>query len=235
MDLAHSTRNRLRVTLNDGAQHLRIKLTDQQSESIIEFLELLSKWNRVYNLTAVRSIDEMVSRHVLDSFSVLQHLPAVANHTPDDKVDLHNYDVIDVGTGAGLPVLPLAIVRPDLAFLSVESNGKKTRFQQQALMALKLRNVHVEQARVEDVHAHANVVMSRAFTAPENFLTMVQKNCASQSRVIVMLGSKERMPDPLPSGFVLHGMQEIDIPQFNSTRHIAVCLYTPSTECIERT
>lgn len=235
MDNANPTADRLRAKLNDGAKQLDLSLSDHQTESLIQFLHLLYKWNRVYNLTAVRSKDEMVGRHILDSLSVLHWLPPMNDAKPhNNALATYKYDVIDVGTGAGLPVLPLAIVRPDLTFLSVESNGKKTRFQQQALMALDLRNVQVEQARVEDVYDHAPIVISRAFTAPEKFLAVVEKNCSAQSRVIVMLGIKERLPSTLPAGFTLHDMQEIKVPQFNSTRHIAVCLYTAPTERIER-
>jgi len=230
LDNADQTSDRLRVKLFEGVQQLGLSLTDQQSDSLIEFLRMLYKWNRVYNLTAIRNIDDMVDRHILDSLTVLRWLPTINTFSPDNKVTSHKYDVIDVGTGAGLPVLPLAIARPDLSFLSVESIGKKTRFQQQVLMALDLRNVKIEQARVEDVFDRADTVISRAFTAPEKFLTTVKKNCSAQSQVIVMLGIKQRMPDQLPFGFTLHDMQEVDIPQFNSTRHIAVCLYTSSTD-----
>ena len=232
MKNADPTADRIRLPLTEGAQQLGLSLTTKQTDSLIAFLKLLDKWNRVYNLTAVRSIDEMVSRHILDSLSVWQWLPTLSTQPADNSDEFHKYDVLDVGTGAGLPVLPLAIVRPDLNFLSVESNGKKTRFQQQALMALDLRNVHIKQARVEDVTDSANTVVSRAFTAPEKFLGIVEKNCSMQSQVIIMLGIKERMPDKLPEGFILQDMQEIKIPQFISTRHVAVCLYTTSSDRI---
>lgn len=234
MDNPDQTTDRLRVKLSEGAQQLGVQLTCQQTELLIEFLKLLYKWNRVYNLTAVRTIDEMVNRHILDSLTVLRWLPGISKHPLDSKAVSHEYDVIDVGTGAGLPIMPLAIARPDLSFLSVESNGKKTRFQQQVLMALDLRNVQIQQARLEDVFDRANTVVSRAFTAPAAFLSMVGKNCSNQSQVIVMLGIKERMPVQLPVGFTLGEIQEIDVPQFNSTRHIAVCLYTASTDRTER-
>jgi len=228
------THVRLRIELTEGAQQLGLSLTNQQTESLIEFLKLLYKWNRVYNLTAVRTIDEMVGRHILDSLSVWQWLPTLSTISSDTNVNSHKYDVIDVGTGAGLPVLPLAIVRPDLRFLSVESNGKKTRFQQQVLMALNMSHVRIKQARVEEVFDQAEIVISRAFTAPEQFLHIAKKHCSADSQVIIMLGIKERMPDQLPPGFVLQDIQEIKLQQFNSTRHIAVCLYTSTSGRSER-
>lgn len=228
------THDRLQLNLAEGAQQLGLSLTNQQIESLLEFLKLLYKWNRVYNLTAVRTIDEMVGRHILDSLSVCQWLPTLSTVSADTNVDSHKYDVIDLGTGAGLPVLPLAIVRPDLRFLSVESNGKKTRFQQQVLMALDMPHVQIKQARVEEVHDQANIVISRAFTAPEQFLHIAKKHCSTNSQVIIMLGIKERMPDQLPSGFTLQDIQEIKLRQFDSTRHIAVCLYTSTSVPRER-
>lgn len=235
MDNTDSSPDHLQVKLVKGAHQLGLSLTDQQTHVLVQFLKLLHKWNRVYNLTAVRSIDQMVGRHILDSLSVLPWLPDIAVKAPISGSTSVTCDVLDVGTGAGLPVLPLAIVRPDLSFVSVESNGKKTRFQQQVVMELKLQNIRVEQARVEAVADRARVVVSRAFTAPDRFLSMVEKNCSSHSRVIIMLGTKERMPDQLPVGFTLCDMQEVDISQFNASRHIAICLYTPNGKFIERT
>jgi len=214
--------DRLRVKLQEGVQELGLQVSGPQYDSLIQFLKLLQKWNRVYNLTAVRSIDEMVGRHILDSLSVLQWLPAVDTAKDGNQTDA-NADVLDVGTGAGLPVIPLAIVRPDLFFLSVESNGKKTRFQHQALQELALTNIRIIEARIEDTDVRANTVIARAFTAPEKFIQLVTKNCQSHSRIIIMLGTKERMPETLPAGFSLLELQKIDVPQFDSIRHVAVC------------
>lgn len=234
MENKDSAYDRLQLNLTEGAQQLGLTLTTLQIESLLKFLQLLYKWNRVYNLTAVRTIDEMVGRHILDSLSVCQWLPAQSTVSADTNVDSHKYDVIDLGTGAGLPVLPLAIVRPDLTFLSVESNGKKTRFQQQVLMALDMPHVQIKQARVEEVHDQASIVISRAFTAPEQFLHIAKKHCSVDSQVIIMLGIKERMPEQLPPGFILQDVKEIKLRQFNSTRHIAVCLYTSASVLSER-
>jgi len=236
LDNSDPTHDRLRLKLIEGANQLGLSLAKQQTESLIAFLTLLHKWNRVYNLTAVRTIDEMVDRHIIDSLSVCQWLPttAISKDSSTNNAGTHKYDVIDIGTGAGLPVLPLAIVRPDLTFLSVESNGKKTRFQQQVLMALDLRHVLIKQARVEDVFDQSKTVISRAFTAPDKFLAIVEKNCAEKSQVIIMLGIKERMPKRLPIGFSLQDIREIKVPQSNSTRHIAICLYTSHSGCEER-
>jgi len=208
----------LHSLLGEGLSALSINVDSAKQEQLINFVHLLNKWNRVYNLTAVRDPNEMVAKHLLDSLSLLPRLPDVPNKK--DGV----YDLLDVGSGAGLPVLPLAIARPDLNFASVESNGKKTRFQQQACVELKLSNVQVINERIEDASAQATTIVSRAFTAPDNFLRSIEPHCVVGSRVIIMLGLKERMPQTLPDGFLLQGLYEIAVPFVDSSRHIAICV-----------
>jgi len=209
--------------LKKGAQQLNLSLQDAQFTLLVDFLLLMRKWNRVYNLTAVRSIDDMVGRHILDSLSVLPWLPETTNLFVSKPNSIAPLDVIDVGSGAGIPVLPLAIIRPDLQFLSVESNGKKTRFQQQAILELGLKNVRVCQERIEKAHDKAHTVISRAFTSPEKFILAVDKNCLPESRVIIMLGLKERLPTVLPLGYTILELVEIEVPQSDATRHVAIC------------
>jgi len=212
--------SRLLEQLEAGAKQLSVSLSGDQAAKLVDYVLMLDKWNRVYNLTSVRRVSDMVSRHLLDSLSVLAYLPEPGSVVYQEK---NNIDVMDVGTGAGLPVLPLAICRPDLRFLSVESNGKKTRFQQQVVMDLGLSNVRIEQKRVEDVFDHASVIVSRAFTAPMQFLQAIEKNTIKDSRIIIMLGLKEHMPDVLPSGFVSARLHDIAIPGNDAERHIALC------------
>lgn len=195
-------------------------INQETREQLLGFVGLLSKWNRVYNLTAVRDPQEMVTRHLLDSLVLSPWLPRVKSD-PADVSDC--WDVLDIGTGAGLPVLPLAIVHPELSFLSVESNGKKTRFQQQAVLELGLTNVKIENKRIEDVNALARVVTSRAFTAPEDFLRIAEPLCAKNGLVAIMLGLAERMPEALPESFVLQELVKVDVPNTESARHVALC------------
>jgi 16S rRNA (guanine527-N7)-methyltransferase len=122
--------------LQAGASALGLSLDQAQQVRLLDYLGLLDKWNRVYNLTAVRAREDMVRRQLLDSLAILPWV--------DDG------PVLDVGTGAGLPGIPLAIARPDLAFVLLDTNGKKTRFVQQAATELGLANVEVARARVED-------------------------------------------------------------------------------------
>lgn len=189
-------------------------------DSLVKYVQLLAKWNRVYNLTAIRDPVAMVHRHLLDSLVLCRWLPRQAAGTD-------NADVIDVGSGAGLPVLPLSILRPDLAFVSIESNGKKIRFQRQVLVELALENVDIRHQRVQDTQAKAEIVTSRAFTAPEEFLQIASPLCSLSGRIIIMLTHTDKLPEPLPAGFALQELVALDIPGSKVPRHIAVCRRCP--------
>lgn len=186
-------------------------------DSLLQLLALLSRWNRVYNLTAIREPDQMVSRHLLDSLVMCRWLP------PKVIDGSRVATVIDVGTGAGLPVLPLAIVRPDLAFISIESSGKKIRFQQQVILELKIDNVSLINDRVENVDLQADLVLSRAFTAPLEFLHIAKPLCLAGGQVATMLGVAERFPETVSPDYHLEEFCEISVPGIESPRHVAVC------------
>lgn len=218
-----SSDSHLREALDRGLSELAAAGTpvqdigEQERDGLIHLVALLAKWNKVYNLTAVRDSRQMVDRHLLDSLVMSRWLP---DESADDQ---SVFDVMDVGTGAGLPVLPLALIRPDLRFLSVESNGKKTRFQQQAVLELGLGNVTVLQDRIENVDAQAQLVLSRAFTAPIDFLRISQSLCVPDGAVAVMLGRAERLPDTLLPHYELQELVEVEVPGTDSARHVALC------------
>ena len=187
--------------------------------ALVHYVQLLAKWNRVYNLTAVRDPLDMVNRHIHDSLVLSRWLP----RHPTNVSDSDSVDLIDIGSGAGLPVFPLAIMRSDLAFLSIESNGKKTRFQQQVVVELGLENVEVRNQRVQDVQASAMVVTSRAFTAPSEFLKIAGRLSTPDGKIIIMLTHTDKLPDSLPAGLLLQELVALDIPGAQVPRHIAVC------------
>lgn len=199
------------------AEHCHVEIPLSAQEPLVRYIRLLAKWNRVYNLTAISDPVAMVHRHLMDSLVLCRWLPS-------EKTEMEDiYDVLDVGSGAGLPCLPLAIVRPDLAFVSVESNGKKTRFQQQVVMELSLDNVRVCHQRIEQTAAQANIVTSRAFTAPTDFLPIAATVCAPSGKIIIMLTHTDKLPTPLPTGYELQELVAVDIPGDRMPRHIAVC------------
>lgn len=161
-----------RDRLAGGLQELGVSLNDTQQQALLDYRDLLVKWNRAYNLTAVRDPGEMIQRHLLDSLSVLAHL--------DDR------DTLDVGTGAGLPGIPLAIARPDLRFVLLDSNGKKTRFVRHARRELGLSNVEVVNTRVEQYRNAPSQIISRAFAALPDMLQALAPLITDGSRVLAM-------------------------------------------------
>jgi len=172
-----------RRQLEVGLETIHLALTESQSTKLLDYLELLVKWNKAFNLTAVRDPSAMVQRHLIDS---LQVLPWVRGPK-----------VLDVGSGAGLPGIPLAVVRPDFEFVLLDTNGKKTRFMNQARIALSLSNVTVVKARVEAFRPPAgfDTVISRAFSALDDFWRGTRHLLVPGGRLLAMKG-------PRPAGEV---------------------------------
>ncbi len=153
------TGNNLQENLSAGLQQLDIQLDSGQQQKLLAFLDLLQKWNRSFNLTAIREPQAMINELLLDGLVALPQL----SQGP----------ILDVGTGAGLPGMPLAISRPDLAFTLLDSNGKKIRFIKQVVIELQIDNVDVVQSRIEAFQpdAHFATVISRAYADISNLVT----------------------------------------------------------------
>jgi len=162
--------------LQRGCDELRLPLDAGQQEGLLDYLALLSKWNQTYNLTAVRDEGQMVTRHLLDSLAIVPYLSGGR--------------FIDVGTGAGLPGVPLAIARPNQEFHLLDSNGKKTRFLFQVKTALCLDNIVVHQARVETfrIAEPFDMVLSRAFASLQDMTHSCRHLLAPGGRLLAMKG-----------------------------------------------
>lgn len=152
----------------------------QLSKPLFHYLSLLNKWNAAYNLTAIRDLDSMISKHLLDSLAIIPWLKGSR--------------ILDVGTGAGLPGIPLAIAQPDRQFTLLDSNGKKVRFLQEVKRHLSLNNLEVVQFRVENYHPDQgfDTVTSRAFSSLEQMVHWTQHLIAKQG---IWLAMKGRCPD----------------------------------------
>lgn len=186
--------------LDQGLNQLAITASAHQREQLLGLLALLHKWNRAYNLTAVRDIDDMVSRHVLDSAAVLPFVQGPS--------------LLDVGAGPGLPGLVLAILKPELAVTLLDSNGKKVRFQRQAVMELGIQNVTPVQARVEQFKAATfDQVISRAFASLVDFVTLTRELPAANGQWLAMKGpgADDELRD-LPPGICLHKRHLLEVP-----------------------
>ena len=203
--------------LAQGAAKLGADLTEQQSLRLIQFLALLNKWNKAFNLTAVRDPKEMLGRHLLDSLSLLPVL-----RIQRSKIASNEFTILDVGTGAGLPGIPLAICMPDTNFVLLDSNGKKTRFVFQACVELGLKNVEVQTTRIENYQSanQVDIVVSRAFASLKDFVERCHAVAGPNTRLIAMKGlyPSEEIAD-LQSFWTVIDSQKIDIPGLEGVRH----------------
>ncbi len=171
-------RTACRQRLREGTETLGLALTVADEEQLLAFLALLTKWNKAYNLTAVRDPLDMVGRHLLDSLAVLPHL--------------RGSRCLDMGCGPGLPGIPLAILRPEIDFVLLDSNGKKIRFVRQAVLELGLDNIAVTQQRVEDYRPETgfDTLIARAFTDLPRMLRLTAHLRGPDTRLLAMKGDK---------------------------------------------
>jgi 16S rRNA (guanine527-N7)-methyltransferase len=160
--------------LLDGCAELKLEISEDKASKLLSFIDLIEKWNKAYNLTAIKNKQDMVVLHMLDSLTTLPYL--------------HGKRIIDVGTGAGLPGIPLAICLPELSFTLLDSNAKKTRFVQQAVLELKLTNVEIQHSRVEDFIPTQpyDTVLTRAFAELSDIIAMTKHLLAGNGKLIAM-------------------------------------------------
>ncbi len=202
----------LRKRLDEGLATLRIDLDEAKRIQLLNYVVLLDKWNKVYNLTAVREPERMIGLHILDSLSVLAHLGAPAN-------------LIDVGTGGGLPGIPLAVARPDLLVTMLDTIAKKTTFVRQAIGELKLANADVVTERVKKYvpAAKFECVISRAFSELKEFVDGAGHLCADGGRMLAMKGVYPHDEiGRLPAKFEVEEIISLDVPAVEGQRHLVV-------------
>ena len=196
--------------LSRGLTALGIDATAQQQEQLLAYLGLMQKWNKAYNLTAIRDPQQMLVRHLLDSIAIVPHI--------------NSDELIDVGSGGGLPGIPLAILFPEQPITTLDSNSKKTRFQNQVRIELGLNNLEVIHGRVEAVEDRQFAqVISRAFASIVDMVTLSHALLAEKG---VFLAMKGRYPDAelaeLPPQYVLQQSYELHVPGLDEERHLLV-------------
>ena len=190
-----------RARLHNAAEEIGISLSDTQTNQLIGYVDLMEKWNRAFNLTAVRRRSELFSRHIFESLAV--------------KPYIHAEKWADIGTGAGLPGVPLAITEPDKPFVLLDSNGKKTRFLLEVKRALGLSNIEVETTRVENWQPAQcpDVVITRAFADLGTTIGRSQHILHDYGTLFAMkTESAAEEVDALPSGFELIANQNVVVP-----------------------
>jgi 16S rRNA (guanine527-N7)-methyltransferase len=203
--------------LREGVSALGLDLTAETQGRLLAYLALLKKWNRAYNLTAIRDESDMVTQHLLDSLSLLASEPA-------GKSALAGRRWADVGSGAGLPGIPLAIVRADLDMTLIEAVAKKSAFQRQAKIELGLPNVTVVGGRVEKLPGGTfDLVVSRAFAELADFIRLAGHLLAPGGRLHAMKG---QLPadelSRLPPGWRLLDCLRLNVPGLDAQRHLIV-------------
>ncbi len=196
-----------RDLLVEGLHRMSLNLSDQMIDQLMAYLNLIEKWNRVYNLTAIRERDEMIKLHFLDSLSILNHLEM--EH------------VLDVGSGAGFPGIVLAITKPELKVTVMDSVNKKTTFMQQVKSELSLTNLNVVNARVEDYQTTIlfDGVITRAFSSIQNMLLMTQHTLQKNGAWLAMKSKdvKEELEALDQNQYTLISLE---VPFINAERYL---------------
>ena len=195
--------------LASGLAALDITLPDEAQHKLLAFRDLLLKWNKTYNLTALRDPAQAISHHLLDSLAILPHVGTG--------------NLLDVGSGGGLPGIPLAIARPELSVSMVDTVQKKTTFLQQAVIELALKNVTVHHARVEEMQGQYAQISSRAFAEIGLFISLTRHLLAPNGRWLAMKGVR---PDDelkaLPADIAVEAIIPLTVPGLDAERHLII-------------
>jgi 16S rRNA (guanine527-N7)-methyltransferase len=198
--------------ISDSARRLpALRLAETQIAQLLTYLDLLQKWNKVYNLTAIRNPDEMVTHHLLDCLAAM---PALAREIAQRPPGL-----LDVGSGGGLPGIVIAICFPELKVDCVDTVAKKAAFIQQAAASLGLSNLRGVHSRVEQLTAKYGVITSRAFASLPDFVAL---SCAALAEEGVWMAMKGKLPDDeiaqLPSGAAVFHVEQLQVPHLDAER-----------------
>ena len=197
-----------KAVLLSGCEKLLIKISLSDSDRLLQYLDLMQKWNRTHNLTALPSVDEMVVKHLLDSLSIESFLPSGS--------------VLDVGSGAGLPGIPLAVVRPNQQFTLVDASFKRVAFLREAKRRLKLTNMDVIHARVEQLPSQAfEVITSRAFSSLPKMLNVTKHLLSNKGFWMAMKGQNPVSElSSLKDGFLVEAVDVLHVPGLDAERHL---------------
>ncbi|MFV2004299.1 MAG: 16S rRNA (guanine(527)-N(7))-methyltransferase RsmG [Gammaproteobacteria bacterium] len=206
----------LRQQLAHGLKQMGLHYSVEVQQKLVHYIQLIARWNKTFNLTAIRDVEEMVSKHLLDSLVVQPYI--------------EGQSVLDVGSGAGLPGIPFAITSPDKHFVLLDSNGKKTRFLTQAKIDLKLDNVEVVHQRVQDYHPtreghriYFDVITARAYASTDDILNSTSHLQDENTRILVMQG---KLDEKINAGQTNNGQyqliesQELDVYGLDAERHL---------------
>lgn len=207
-----TTTNPLRAPLAAAASQLNLNLSEKQIDQLLAYLDMIAKWNKVYNLTAVRDPQAMLTQHLVDSLSLL---PALRRHTAGQKLRL-----MDVGSGGGLPGVVVAICEPNMDVTCVDAVAKKATFIKQVAAELRLPNLHGEHSRVEQLKTPAfDLITSRAFASLLDFTTLTRQHLKPEA---IWLAMKGQHPTDelaaLPSDLDVFHVEQLQVPGLDAQR-----------------
>ena len=196
--------------LSSGLEQMGISISEQATQQLNSYVELLAKWSKVYNLTAVREPDQIITQHILDSLTLIPFL-------------LNSASILDVGTGAGLPGIPLAILRPEISVKLLDSQQKKINFVQHVITSLKLTNAVAIHGRVEELPADFNVdtIVSRAFSSLDDFTKLIARLCDGKTKIMAMKGRRDRVLEEslqLQADFEIERIETVSVPGLDAER-----------------
>ena len=200
-----------RQKLQSGLKEMGLNLSGGQQDKLLAYVEMLKKWNKTYNLTALRDESQIISHHLLDSLTLPPYLEGAQT-------------MLDVGSGGGQPGIPAAVCRPDLQITLLDANTKKTSFLQQAAIELELKNVRVVSGRVEAVQGlRADVITSRAFAELADFVNwtahlLQDGGCWAAMKGVYPSAEIDRLPDSV----CVERVDKIRVPQLNAERHMVI-------------
>lgn len=200
-----------RQKLQSGLKEMGLDLSGEQQDKLLAYVEMLKKWNKTYNLTALRDESQIISHHLLDSLTLPPYLEGAQT-------------MLDVGSGGGQPGIPAAVCRPDLQITLLDANTKKTSFLQQAAIELELKNVRVVSGRVEAVQGlRADVITSRAFAELADFVNwtahlLQNGGCWAAMKGVYPAAEIDRLPDSV----CVERVDKIRVPQLNAERHMVI-------------
>ena len=229
-----SARQSLQDAIEQGILALGLHATDDLAPRLERFIHSLVKWNKVYNLTSIRDPEAMVALHLLDSLAVAPFIESITAPFPSGS----SMQILDVGSGAGLPGIPLAMYYPQFDFVLLDSNGKKTRFLQQMRIELKLTNVTVVQSRVEDYAGQFKLIMCRAFANLSDISQGLQHLLADEGNLLAMKGKRgvddsvpKKVDDAIQSALKIAQVYALQVPGIDAERHLYVMRRPLNNHC----
>ncbi len=206
------------ISLEAGLEALNCSVNETQIKQLQGYVDMLMRWNKVYNLTAITDADDVLRLHIFDSLAVAPFI--------------EGRSFLDVGSGGGLPGIPLAILNPERQFTLLDKVGKKSRFMRQAAIELKLPNVSVEQTRVESWSSDIefDAIISRAFSSVVDFVSLTGKHMHPQGSLYAMKG---RYPTnelaQLPQQYRVVAERKLQVPQLDAERYLIEIKHTENT------